>query len=80
MTGRDEWFLLWYLEEAEELWREKLRDGRQFALSDLVPLVSVGRERLRPRGADHGQGQSKDVGLGQVAVVLRRQSDTHEFL
>lgn len=54
MTGRDEWLLLWYLEEAEELWRKKLRDGRQFALSDLVPLVSVGRERLRPRGTDHG--------------------------
>lgn len=38
--------LLQYLEEAEELRGEHLRDGRQFAPSDLVPLVAVGGERL----------------------------------
>lgn len=61
-----------YLEEAKELRGEHLRDGRQFAPSDLVPLVAVGGERLRARGADHRQGQSKDVGFDQVAVVLQR--------
>lgn len=66
--------LLHYLEKAQELRGEHLRDQRQFAPSDLVPLVAVGGERLRPRGADHRQGQSKDVSLSQVAVVLQRQT------
>lgn len=52
-----------HLEEAEELLGQNLGDGRELALSDLVPLVSVGGERLRPRSADHRQGQSKDVRL-----------------
>lgn len=37
-----------YLEKAEKLWRKHLGDGGEFALSDLVPFVSVGGERLRP--------------------------------
>lgn len=50
-------------------------DGGEFALSDLVPFVSVGGERLRPRGADDSQSQSKDVRLRQVTVVLQRKSE-----
>ncbi len=50
-------------------------DGGEFALSDLVPFVSVGGKRLRPRGADNSQGESKDVRLRQVTVVLQRKSD-----
>lgn len=37
-----------YLEEAQELWRKHLGDGGEFAMSDLVPFVSVGGKRLRP--------------------------------
>lgn len=62
-----------YLQKAEELWRKRLGDGRKFALSDLMPSVSIGGERLRPRSADHSQSQSKDVCLRQATVVLKRK-------
>lgn len=48
-------------------------DGGQFSLSDLVPFVSVGGKRLRPRGVDNSQGQGKDVRLRQLTVVLRKK-------
>lgn len=64
-----------YLEKREELWRKNLGNGRQFALSDLMPFVSIGGKRLRPRSADHSEGQSKDVCLRQVTVVLQRKQE-----
>ena len=37
-----------YLQEVQELWREHLGDGGQLPLADLVPLVSIGGQWLRP--------------------------------
>lgn len=61
-----------HLEKAEEVLGQHLRHGRELALSDLVPLVSVGGKRLRPRRADHRERQGEDVRLRQVAVVLQQ--------
>lgn len=55
-------------------------DGGEFALSDLVPSVSVGGERLRPRDADDGQSQSKDVRLRQATVVLQKREKESFYL
>lgn len=53
-----------HLEEVQEVLGQHLGDGGEFALSDLVPLVSIGGKRLRPRSADHSQSQGEDVRLG----------------
>lgn len=68
---------LTYLEKTDKIWRKHLRDGGEFALSDLVPFVSVGGKRLGSRGADNSQSQSKDVRLPQVTVGLQRKSDQY---
>lgn len=52
-----------HLEKAEEVLGQHLGDGREFALSDLVPFVSIGGKRLRPRSADHSESQGEDVRL-----------------
>lgn len=47
------------------------RQRGELSLSQVVPLVTVLRERRSPSSQQHRQAQGKDVCLGEVAVVLK---------
>lgn len=62
------------LQQGSKWGRQLLWKPRDLPLSQAVPLNSILRQRSSPGRQQHRQAQSKDVCLGQVAVVLKNRN------